>query len=92
MELSELEKLISERNVLITIDSVILDINMLPPNGATIHTRNSCSYLLRMYRDEIQEGKLPNLTFLKFKEKKSERYYIVVETIQDAVNKLGVLI
>jgi hypothetical protein len=92
MELSELEKLISDRNVLITLNSMVLDIRRLPPNGATIHRRNNYSSSLESYGCLIKDMSRHDPIFLELKNSDLDMYSDLVRLMLKTVNEFGILI
>ncbi len=92
MNKEELEKHLENQVVDVVVNNTRLYISLLPPNGATIHDRNSILGLILNSLDRIEKTS-PNpaqATFSQLKARSPEDYERMVNRIYRAHTELGI--
>ena len=84
MNITELSDRLADRDVMDTLNSICLDISLLPPNGARIHKRRSLGGLIELHGSEVLD-RLGDCTFQQLRELSRKDYTELIGYIRDVV-------
>jgi hypothetical protein len=93
MDETGLAEEIEDMNVFSTLENVIYKMEILPPDGATIHRKNNIMGILKNHAKHVENGRFPReYSFRQFEAECPEVYGCIVTELNEAATYFNIRI